>query len=123
MSFDKDPLIANIRNSIKDAIIESGYIPILVDEKHIETGKTIPDEMIHLLRNCKFCIADFTGHKGGVYFESGFAVGQGKPVIFTCQKDDFENTHFDIKQFQHIIYQSPSDLKDALKHKIKAWIV
>lgn len=122
MSFSEDPLIKSIRENIKEAILETGYVPILIDEQHIG-GKTIVDEMIHRIRNCKFCISDFTEQRHGVYFEGGLAIGAGKPVIYTCQKDDFPNVHFDIKQLQHIIYNTPEELKTALKHKIKAWIL
>ena len=32
-------------------------------------------------------VADFTGHRGGVYFEAGFARGLGIPVVWTCHKE------------------------------------
>jgi nucleoside 2-deoxyribosyltransferase len=122
MNFDTNPEIIAIRETIKFAVLECGYIPILLDEQHIESDKTIPDEMIHLIRNSKFCIADFTGHKGGVYFESGFALGLGKPVIYTCSETHFDKAHFDIRQMQHIIYKDLDGFKTALVNKIKAWI-
>lgn len=31
--------------------------------------------MIILINSCKFVIADFTGNRGGVYFEAGYAHG------------------------------------------------
>ena len=111
-----------IRRAIKEAVFACGYIPILVDEMNINSDKTINDEIIVQLRGCKFCVADFSYHKNGVYFESGFALGQGKPVIYTCLKEEFENAHFDIKPLQHIIYKKPEELKDQLTNKIKAWI-
>lgn len=120
MSFEESA--KPIRQAIREALIETGYEPILVDEQHIPSEKTINDEMIASLKKCKFCIADFTHHKSGVYFESGFALGQGKKVIYTCQREDFENAHFDIKPLQHIIYDSPEQLKKDLIFKIEAFI-
>ena len=111
-----------IRQAIREALIDTGYEPILIDEKQIPSDKTINDEIIANLKRCKFCIADFTHHKNGVYFESGFALGQGKKVIYTCQEEDFKNAHFDIKPLQHIIYSTPEDLKKALVFKIEAFI-
>lgn len=120
MAFDYRTL--EIRKAIKKAIEETGFIPIIIDEQNIDSGRTINDEIISSLKKCKFCIADFTFHRNGVYFESGFALGQGKQVIYTCQKDEFANAHFDIKPLQHIIYDEPQELKEKLINKIEAWI-
>jgi hypothetical protein len=111
-----------IREAIRFAVVATGFEPIFIDEKHVDSEKTINDEIISNLKKCKFCIADFTFHKNGVYFESGFAVGQGKPVIYTCEKEQFKVAHFDIKPLQHIIYDNPGELKEKLIHKIEAWI-
>ncbi|HYC86761.1 MAG TPA: hypothetical protein VEB86_16125, partial [Chryseosolibacter sp.] len=82
----------------------------------------INDAIIVGLKQSKFCIADFCGHKNGVYFEAGFVVGQGKPVIYTCSKTEFAKAHFDIKPLQHIIYITPEELEEKLILKIDAWI-
>ncbi len=111
-----------IREAIRSALLSTGFEPIFIDEKHISSEKTINDEIISNLKKCKFCVADFSHHKNGVYFESGFALGQGKPVIYTCEKEEFKNAHFDIKPLQHIIYSSPEELKFLLISKIEAWI-
>ena len=121
MSFN--PLLNSIRQAIKEAIETTGFIPIIVDEVHYESEKTINDAIIANLKDCKFCIADFTDQKDGVYFESGFALGQGKSVIYTCREEDFEESHFDTNHFPHIIYKTAEELKQKLIDKIKAWIV
>lgn len=120
MSFKPDT--EEIRQAIKEALEETDFDPILIDEQDIESDKTINDAIIANLKKCKFCIADFTFHSNGVYFESGFALGQGKKVIYTCRQDEFSNAHFDIRPLQHIIYDTPADLKQKLKTKIEAWI-
>lgn len=120
MSFK--PETHEIRQAIKEALEETDFEPILIDEQNIDSDKTINDEIIANLKKCKFCIADFTFHSNGVYFESGFALGQGKRVIYTCRQDEFSNAHFDIRPLQHIIYDTPADLKQKLKNKIEAWI-
>jgi len=112
-----------IRDAIKSAIIETSYEPILIDEKHIESSQTINDAIIAELKHSKFCIADFTEQKDGVYFESGFALGQGKQVIYCCRKDYLNKTHFDTNHFSHIIYETSEELKTKLKNKIEAWII
>ena len=76
---------------------ETGFEPILIDERNIDSDRTINDEIIANLKKCKFCIADFSYHSNGVYFESGFALGQNKKVIYTCLDREFEKAHFDIR--------------------------
>lgn len=110
------------RKSIKTVVQRNGFEPILIDEQNIESTQTINDAIIAALRSSKFCIADFTQQKDGVYFESGFAAGLGKPVIYTCHKEHFDKTHFDTNHFPHIIYSSLSELNNKLEEKINAWI-
>lgn len=110
------------RGAIKKALKNNKYDAVIIDEKHLESDKTIPDGILNEIRKSKFCIADFTMHRNGVYFESGYALGLGKQVIYTCHTDDFENAHFDIKQLQHVLYDSPQDLQKKLTDKIEFWI-
>lgn len=110
------------REAIKKALAVTKFKPIIIDEQHLESSKTIPDGILSGIKSSKFCVADFTHHRNGVYFESGYAVGLGKQVIYTCRKDEFEKTHFDIKQLQHIIYSNPEELEKKLIDKIQAWI-
>ena len=110
------------RTYLKEAIIESGYIPIIIDEIHVESDTTINDAIISEIKKSKFVIADFTEHKHGVYFEAGFALGLKKPLIYLCEEYDFKNTHFDTNHYPHIIYKDFDELKMKLKLKIEAWI-
>ncbi|MBK9334940.1 MAG: hypothetical protein IPM96_21700 [Ignavibacteria bacterium] len=91
-------------NGFKKAILDSGYEPMKIDFK--EHNNKIDDEIIAEIRNSGFMVADFTGHRGGVYYEAGFAHGLGIPVIWTCRKSDFDNLHFDTRQYNHIEWES-----------------
>ncbi len=120
MSFKEETV--PIREAIKSALKNTGFRPIIIDESHIDSDRTINDEIIASLKKCNFCISDFSHHSNGVYFESGFALGLGKKVIYTCSKEEFKKRHFDIQPLQHIQYESPEQLKDLLAYKIEAWI-
>lgn len=120
MSFSKE--LANTRESIKSAVHETGFKPILIDEIHYNSDVTINDALVAEIKKCKFLVADFTQHKHGVYFEAGFALGLKKPVIYLCNQEDFSNTHFDTNHYPHIIYVELDELKENLKTKIEAWI-
>ncbi|WP_299548177.1 hypothetical protein [Seonamhaeicola sp.] len=120
MAFDSRTL--KIREAIKNAIIKTGFRPVVIDEENIDSDQTINDAIIAGIKNSKFCISDFSYHRNGVYFESGFALGLGKPVIYCCSEEEFSKAHFDIKPLQHIIYKSEDELEKRLIDKIEAWI-
>ncbi|MHA1752116.1 MAG: hypothetical protein ACTSYZ_07075 [Candidatus Helarchaeota archaeon] len=105
---------------IKPAIKETGYNPIRIDLQ--EHNEKICDRIIAEIKKSSFMIADFTGQRGGVYFEAGFALGLGIPVIWTCRDDDFDNLHFDTRQYNHIKWATPDELKKKLINRIDAVI-
>jgi hypothetical protein len=104
------------------AIRDSGYDPMRIDRK--EHINKIDDEIIAEIRRSRFLVADFTSEpdrpRGGVYFEAGLAFGLRIPVIWACREDLVGQLHFDIRQFNHIIWTSPEDLRQRLKNRISA---
>jgi hypothetical protein len=76
------------------------------------------------IRRAQFLIADFTGHRNGVYFEAGFGLGLGKTVIWTCRKKDFtlERVHFDTRPYNHIVWETHDELRQKLTDRIRAVI-
>jgi hypothetical protein len=88
-----------------------------VDKEH--HNEKICDKILADIRRCQFMVADYTQHKGGVYFEDGFALGLGRTVIRCCRDDDF-NFHFDTRQYPHIKWNTPADLRRQLAEKIQA---
>jgi len=120
MSFSKS--LVGTRDVIKDAISQAGFHPVLIDEIHFESDITINDAIISEIKKCKFLVADFTEHKHGVYFESGFALGLKRPVIYMCNQNDFSDSHFDTNHYPHIIYNDLNELKEKLRTKIEAWM-
>jgi nucleoside 2-deoxyribosyltransferase len=84
----------------------------------------VDDEIIAEIRRSRFLIADFTcapkSVRGGVYFEAGFAMGLGLPVIWTANSSSIEDLHFDTRQYSHIVWDSPADLSQKLEQRIRA---
>lgn len=117
MNFDLEHLeIYN--NCIEPAVKKAGFVSYRTDQdRHIEN---INNRIIAKIRESRFLIADFTGHKHGVYFEAGFALGLGIPVIWTCAKADFGQTHFDTKPFNHIVWSDKEQLEEELYWFIKS---
>lgn len=82
----------------------------------------ITDRIIAGIRSAEFVVADFTLQRQGVYYEAGFAEGLGRTVIRTCRNDDFANLHFDTRQFFHLKWSTPADLRILLADHIRATI-
>ena len=116
-----DPNIRYYYDQVVDPTVRScGYDPLRVDGTE-HNGK-IDDEIVASIRRSRFMIADFSGHRGGAYYEAGFAHGLGIPVIFTCRDADIQGLHFDIRQFNTITWND-ADLPSAcqrLKNRILA---
>jgi len=109
------------QNGIDLAVRECGLEPIRIDQVH-HNGK-ICDKIIAEIRQCQFVVADFTLQRQGVYFEAGFAMGLGRPVIWLCKEDNFQETHFDTRQYNHIVWRNPQDLREKLADRIRATIL
>jgi hypothetical protein len=102
----------------KPALEQTGFKPIRIDLT--EHNEKICDKIIAEIRKSALVVADFTGQRGGVYFESGFAMGLAIPVIWTCYEKDVSNLHFDTRQYNHIVWIGPEDLKKKLVNRIEA---
>lgn len=110
--------------AIEPAIKHAGYTALRMD--NTDFLGNIPDKILAEIRRSRFIVADFTqgdeGNCGGVYYEAGFARGLGIPVISTCCKDTIGDVHFDVSQDNHILWETPVELKERLTNRIAAVI-
>lgn len=116
-----DPSVTSIWTSgISVAIRDAGYEPKRIDE-HPHNNR-IDDEIIALIRRSKFVVADFTGQRGGVYFEAGFALGMNLPVIWTIEKTELNSVHFDNRQYNFVTWEKDNipEFKLHLQYRIEA---
>lgn len=109
-------------DAIEPAIEAAGYDPKRIDR--VEHNNRIDDEIIAMLRRSRFVVADFTGQRGGVYFESGFALGLNLPVIWTVRDDDLGTVQFDNRQYNFITWKidNLADFLTKLQNRIEATI-
>ena len=117
MSFSPD-LDVIYQNGLQIGILNAGYEPVRVDQ--LEHTNRIDDEIIARIKGARFVVADFTDHRSGVYFEAGFALGLGLPVIWTCRDDDMSRLHFDIRQYNTINWKTADELASRLRFRIEA---
>lgn len=109
-------------DAIEPAIRDAGYDPKRIDSH--EHNNRIDDEILAMIRRSKFIVADFTGQRGGVYFEAGFALGLGLEVIWTCRDDELKSIHFDNRQYSFVTWNHSDlpDFKRRLQNRIEATI-
>ena len=121
MWFDKS-LDAVWTEAIAPGISEAGYEAKRID--NVEHNNKIDDEIVATIRRSRFVVADFTGQRGGVYFEAGFAIGLSLPVVWTVRSDDLAKVRFDNRQYNFIEW-STEDLpqfRRRLRNRIEATI-
>lgn len=110
---------------IHPALEDNGWNPLRADS--IEHNDMIDDRIIADIQRSSLLVADLTGHRGGVYFEAGYAKGLDIPVVWTCRKDlndtdktGFSHVHFDNRQFNFIIWKTPEELRERLFERVRA---
>lgn len=139
MWFGTDEQTRLWKEGIEPGIIAAGYTPLRIDNK-AHNGK-IDDQIIAEIRKSRAVIVDMTcglakplnwssaaeigAPRGGVYYEAGYAMGLGLPVIWTVKNDiaDVENVvHFDIRQYAQIRWRSDQlkDFAEKLRYRIEA---
>jgi hypothetical protein len=86
----------------------------------VEHNDKICDRLMAEIRLAEIVVIDCTGSRPSVFFEAGYAKGLGREVIWTCQSDQFAKLkeHFDTRQFNHIEWQTASDLRTKLRDRI-----
>jgi len=99
---------------------DTGFSMLRIDMS--EFNDKICDRILSEIRKSRFLIAEVTGHRQGVYFEAGFAMGLGLPVIWTCRQDEIDACHFDTRQYNHITWNNADELRQKLRDRIIATI-
>lgn len=107
-----------LREAIRKGISDAGYIAVFIDE--VQHNDFITPELLKHIRDSKFVVADLTHQNNGAYFEEGYAMGLGKPVIQLCKKGVY--LHFDIAQKNTIMWDTETDIPERLTNRIKATI-
>ena len=97
--------------------------PSTIDRK-LDVYK-IDDEIVSEICRSRFLQADCTHgetkSRGSVYWEAGFAYAIGNRRSYILAVTDMvKDLPFDTRQYPHIIWKSPADLRRQLKDRISA---
>jgi nucleoside 2-deoxyribosyltransferase len=107
---------------ISEAIRLAGYESLRIDRA--EHNNRIDDEIIASIKRSRFLVADFTALRGGIYFEAGYALALGLPVVWLVRSDQLDEVHFDTRQYNFIQWDNGewAALQRALKNRIEATV-
>jgi hypothetical protein len=125
MQYNNKPLADIFESVFRNAVAKTGFeLFRLVDTP--QPAGLIDDDLRVKIRASRFLIADLTDGNAGAYWEAGYAEGLGRPVIYTCKKEVFENPkscpHFDTNHHLTILWDSdkPQEAGEKLKSTIRA---
>lgn len=107
-----------LREAIRKGVEDAKYHAIFIDE--VQHNDFITPELLKYIRDSKFVVVDLTHKNNGAYFEEGYAMGLGKPVIQLCKEG--VQLHFDIAQKNTIMWTSEDDIPEQLRKRIIATI-
>lgn len=111
-----EEMASSYSDGIKPAIEALGFDAVRIDK--VQHNERIDSKIFEIIRKARFLVADFTGNRDGVYYEAGFAAGQGIPVIHVCRSDWFDKLHFDVGTINTIKYSTPKELRNALTKRV-----
>lgn len=123
MQFGDAQLDAIFRDHFRPAVFQAGFNLTRLDDE--PRAGLIDDRLRVEIRTSRFMVADLTHANAGAYWEAGFAEGLGRPVIYTCRKDVFDNPatkpHFDTNHYLTVVWDpvNPAAAAEQLKTVIR----
>jgi hypothetical protein len=113
-----DPFVTDV---VKPAVSELGYE--LVDMRDAAEAGIIDNVMRARIRDAAFVLVDLTHANAGAYWEGGYAEGLGKPVLYLCNRQIFEEqgTHFDTNHCTTVFWDpsTPDTFAEELKATLR----
>lgn len=102
-----DPFVVEVLKPV----VKEGIGYELLDMRDVSRAGVIDNIMRTQIRDSAFVIVDLTHDNAGAYWEAGYAEGLGKPVIYICEKNKFEDakTHFDTNHCTTVLWDDSRD--------------
>jgi hypothetical protein len=128
MPFGQPMINEVLDRCFRPAVAATGFVLEKLNDR--PKAGLIDDRLRVAIQSCRFLIADVTHQNRGAYWESGYAEGLGKPVIYTCElsafdaRDDKEGVHFDTNHHLHVRWEKDKlhEAGEELKATIRATI-
>lgn len=110
-----------VRDCFIPAVARTGFALRRLDQG--QPAGLIDDQLRVQIRTSRFLVCDLSHGNRGAYWEAGFAEGLGRPVIYTCREDVFNDRlhanhpHFDTNHFVTVLWM-PASLDSAAQKLI-----
>jgi hypothetical protein len=115
MSFSSNPVLADFyEKAIKPTVEQLGYRCERIDEQQF--NDRITERIFLNLRTARLVVADLTEARPNCYYELGIAHALRKEVIHLAYAG--QDIHFDVKDWNFIIYSRLDELARALRERI-----
>lgn len=114
MSFreEEEPALVDYYAAMKRAAKQTGLPLELMRVDQVEGDYDISQKVLTQISAADIVIADFTLSPHNVYYEAGFARGEGKRLILTAHKGTV--LEFDVRNWRTIFYKNATELEAAL---------
>ena len=116
-AFGRDDVDAIYDHCVLPILKKLSIKPLRVDR--VEHNDDIDNKIIELLEGAEFALVDLTYARPSVYYETGYAAGSGKPVIYIARGDHFRardddpegllRVHFDLQMKNIVRWSTPND--------------
>ncbi len=121
--FDGGPFDKRYDDTFVPAIVAAGLEPYRVDR---DPAASIPIEEIEKgIRRADVCLADISLGNPNVWFEVGYAIAAGKPIVLVCAHDAMKQYPFDVQHRTVISYRTESrrdfvELQSSITERLTA---
>lgn len=109
MKYGDPELDAIVKAHFSKSVARAGFELRRLDQN--QPAGLIDDQLRVQIRTARFLVCDLTHGNRGAYWEAGFAEGLGRPVIYTCREDVFNDAandnrpHFDTNHFVTVLWR------------------
>lgn len=105
-----DHALVDVLESIQQAAAACGLAAYRIDEQ--QSNERITDRILKGIRESEYVVADLTNARPNVFYEAGYALGQGKLPIYIAR--DGTHLEFDLKDYPVIFFKNQRELRDGL---------
>ena len=108
--------IEDIVDAIKEVSTSLKFEPVIV--QGTDGQSPLMGEILTGIDNSEACISILDFNRPNIYYESGYAKGQGKPVLLFCKKDRLNEAAFDALSFEVNTWSNMREFKTKLVSKL-----
>lgn len=111
-----NPQLEDVYDAIKEACGRCGLIAERIDEA--QSNERITDIILESILRAQYVVVDLTHARPNVFYEAGFAQGNGKTSIYIARSGT--PSEFDLKDYPILYFENSKQLKARLEERLRA---